>query len=247
MKIAFVDDDQECLDELSQLCRDFGAQRHCQIETTPFTSGEAFLAAFPKEDFSAVFMDIYMDGMGGIAAGLKMRRKDSRCILVFLTSSTDFMPDAFACHAFEYITKPFSPQRVLDVLADILKALPEPPKYIDVVCNRKTVPVPIGKIISAVTDAHYLDIELSGKDKLRCRMTMAEFKKLIGEDARFITVNKGILVNADFILAFGDNCCVLENGTQFPIRVRNRLKIEQAIQDYHFKKIRSRQQYGREK
>ena len=33
----------------------------------------------------------------------------------------------------------------------------------------------------------------------------------------------------------------MENGAKFPIRVRDRLKIEQAVSDYHFGKIRERQ------
>ena len=112
MKIALVDDEQEYLDEMAGLIREFGAQRCCQMETIPFPSGEAFLKAFETESFSAVFMDIYMNGMDGVATALRMRDIDNRCILVFLTSSMDFMPDAFSCHAFEYITKPFSRQRI---------------------------------------------------------------------------------------------------------------------------------------
>ena len=120
MKIALVDDEQEYLDEMTRLCRDFGERCGCQIETVPFTTGETFLNAFSDGGFSVVFMDIYMEGIDGIAAALKMREQDNRCILVFLTSSTEFMPDAFSCHAFEYITKPFSLQRVESVLQDVL-------------------------------------------------------------------------------------------------------------------------------
>ena len=105
MKIALVDNEQKCLDEMAELIRDFGARRCCQMEIVPFLNGEAFLEAFKNGDFSAVFMDIYMDGIDGVAAALKMRSLDNKCVLVFLTSSMDFMPDAFSCHAFEYITK----------------------------------------------------------------------------------------------------------------------------------------------
>ena len=94
---------------------------------------------------------------------------------------------------------------------------------------------------SAVTDAHYLEIGLTDGAALRCRMTLAALLSQIGEDARFITINKGIVVNADRILTFEDNCCILENGMQFPVRVRDFLKIEQTVRDYHFKKIHERQ------
>jgi len=226
---------------MAGLISDFGAQHGRQMEIISFISGEAFLEAFKDGGFSAVFMDIYMDGIDGVAAAVKMRSFDNKCVLVFLTSSMDFMPDAFSCHAFEYITKPFSPQRIYQVLTDILEVLPPLQKYIEVVSDRKTVRIFLDEIICAATDAHYLEISLIDGKKLRCRMTMATFLELADRDTRFLPVNKGIIVNADHIIEFEDNCCILENGAQFPIRVRDRLKIEQAARDYHFRKIRERQ------
>ena len=241
MKIALVDDEQKCLDEMAGLVREFGIQHCCQMETVPFLNGEEFVKAFEDGEFSVVFMDIYMDGMDGVAAALKMRGLDRRCILVFLTSSMDFMPDAFSCHAFEYITKPFSTPRIFQVLTDILEVLPPLQKYIEVVSDRKTARIFLDRIVSVITDAHYLDIALLDGETLHCRMTMPEFAKLTGGDSRFLPVNKGITVNAEYILEFEDSCCVMENGTRFPLRVRDRLKIEQAASDYNFRKIRERQ------
>jgi len=244
LKIALVDDEQKYLDEMAELVRKFGAQHYCQMETVPFLNAESFLAAFEEGGFGAVFMDIYMEGINGVAAALKMRCIDSRCILVFLTSSTDFMPDAFSCHAFEYITKPFSPQRIFQVLTDILEVMPPLQKYIEVVSDRKTVRVFLYEIASVITDAHYLDIALTNGETLHCRMTMPKFVELTDGDSRFLPVNKGIIVNAEYILEFENNCCVMENGAKFPIRVRDRLQIEQAARDYHFEKIRKRQTHS---
>lgn len=241
MKIALVDDEQKYLDEMAGLVCDFGTQRCCQVETVSFLSGEAFLEAFEDGCFSAVFMDIYMEGIDGVATALKMRDMDCRCVLVFLTSSTDFMPDAFSCHAFEYITKPFSPQRIFQVLTDILEVLPPLQKYIEVVSERRTVQIFLDEIVSVITDAHYLDIVILDGKKLHCRMTMSEFVELTGGDSRFLPINRGIVVNAEYILEFEDNCCVMENGAKLPIRVRERLMIEQAARDYNFRKIRERQ------
>ena len=44
---------------MAELIRIFGAQHHCQIETVPFLTGEAFLSAFEEGSFFAIFMDIY--------------------------------------------------------------------------------------------------------------------------------------------------------------------------------------------
>ncbi len=244
LKIAFVDDEPGCLDEIEQICRNFGKETGHPVETLPFESGEAFLRDFETGGFDLVFMDIYMEGMDGVAAALKMRRQDRGCLLVFLTSSMDFMPDAFSCHAFEYVTKPFTRERIFDVLSDAVKVLPREQSYVELTVDRKTVCLFLDEIASAVTDAHYLDITLTDGRKLRCRMTMTEFMEKIGADPRFIPVNKGIAVNAEHILAFEKGCCIMESGARFPIRVRDSAKVEQMARDYHFEKIRRHQTYS---
>lgn len=244
MKIALVDDEQIYLDEMARLCREFGEENRLETEISAYSDGESFLRS--DDEYSIVFMDIYMNGMGGILTAQKLRARDNGCILVFLTSSAEHMPDAFSCHAFEYIVKPFSPQRVKDVLNDALKHIPVSAEYVELYSDRQTVRIVLGDITSAVTDAHYLDVAISEGTTFRCRMTMGRFIELTNGDPRFILINKGIIVNADYITDFENNCCILENGIRFPIRVRDRLKIEQAVRDYNFDKIRSRQlSFGR--
>lgn len=241
MKIALVDDEQLYLDEMCELIHAFSARHSCHIDTIPFLNAEAFLAAFVEGSFDAVFMDIYMDGMDGVAAAMKLRGLDKNTPLVFLTSSENFMPDAFSLHAFEYVIKPAGRERIYKILSDILERLPTQDRYIDVTDGRKNVRVFLDQIASAVTDAHYLDISLIHGEKLRCRMTMSEFTGLTGNDPRFLAINKGIAVNVEYITDFEGGCCMLETGAKLPVRVRDRLAVEQAARDYNFKKIRERQ------
>lgn len=154
------------------------------------------------------------------------------------------MPEAFSCHAFEYIVKPFSPQRVKEVLNDAVKLIPSASEYVELYSDRKTLRIALGDIVSAVTDAHYLEVALSDGSSLRCRMTIRQFFGQINGNERFILINKGIIVNADYITDFENNCCILENGARLPIRVRDRLSIEQAVRNYNFGRIRKKQRYG---
>lgn len=239
MKIALVDDEQIYLDEMARLCREFGEEKSLEIELAKYYDGDSFLQSDDK--YSIVFMDIYMNGTDGVLTAQRFRGRDSGCILIFLTSSTEHMPEAFSCHAFEYIVKPFSPNRVKEVLNDVMKIIPEPSKYLEIYSDRKNVRIALDDIVSAVTDAHYLDVGILNGTSFHCRMTMGQFLERTNGDVRFILINKGIIVNADYITDFENNCCILENGARFPIRVRDRLKIEQAVRDYNFDKIRSRQ------
>lgn len=242
LKIALVDDEKIYKDEMSVICREFAAENHLDTEIAEYCDGDSFLNS--KEDHSIVFMDIFMDGTDGILTAQKLRERGGGCLLIFMTSSEEHMPDAFSCHAFEYIVKPFSPQRVKKVLGDALKVIPFETEYTELYSDRKKFRVALDNIVCAITDAHYLDVALANGTSIRCRMTTGQFLEQAAFDERFILINKGIIVNADYVIDFNNNCCILENGICLPIRVRDRLSIEQTVRDYNFNKIRKNQRFG---
>ena len=47
-------------------------------------------------------------------------------------------------------------------------------------------------------------------------MTIAEFLKLADNDTRFIPVNRGIVLNANYIKDIEGSVCVTGNGERFP-------------------------------
>lgn len=244
MRVAVVDDEASCQTEILALLDAFGRENGVGLEAASFFSGEAFLSAFAQARFDLVFMDIFMAGMDGLDAAVRLRELDKRCVLIFLTSSGDHHPQAFSVHAFEYILKPLTRERVYAVLRDALDVLPPASRYIEVVSGRRTVRLYLRDIVSAVTDAHYVDIGLLDGSAVRSRMTIQEFLRLTGDAPGFIAVNKGIVLNADYITGFECSCCVTENGARFPVRVRDRVRLEQVIRDYVVGNIRDAQRRG---
>ncbi len=245
MNVALVDDDKRYLNEMEALCREYSQKRDCPMEIFLFTGGKTFLTALADTQFSIVFLDIYMEDTDGITTAKALRETDPGSILIFLTSSREFMPEAFSCHAFDYVSKPIDRERVERVLDDARKILPTSHKYIDLIHDRKTCRVYLRDIVFAVTDAHYLEITLSDGSVLRPRMTVTEFLQLTENDSRFILANRGVILNAGHICSFGDGCCVMDNGVKLPLRVKDARRVEQAVMDHNFETIRRRQSMGR--
>ncbi len=248
MKIALVDDERLFLDDMVSLCKAYSKSRDLQIELTSFSGGEGLLSAVkgdPPQRFPIIFLDIYMDGIDGIETAKALREADPECLIIFLTSSRDFMPEAFGCHAFDYISKPISLERLEKVLDDALRFLPSTHKFIELVSERKTYQVFLKDIVYAVTDGHYLDITLADGSTMRQRMTAAEFLARTGEDDRFYLANRGIILNVGHIVSFADGCCIMKGGISLPMRVRDAKRVEQAVMKRSFENIRHRQDMGR--
>lgn len=224
------------------LAQDFAQREQCRIETASFLEADAFLRSCGSGAYEAVFMDIYFgSGQNGITAARELRHMDSGLLLVFLTSSADLMPDAFSCHAFDYIVKPITQERIFTVLQDLTSVIQPRRPYVELRSGRQLVRVFHDEIASAVSEGHYMSIHLQDGQRLRTRMTAREFAALVQNDPRFLLINKGIIVNADMIVDFRDSTCLLGNGEGLPVRVRDRRRIEQAARDYHFEQLRSRQ------
>lgn len=222
---------------MMEYCKNYGASRNIRIALYPFVSGEAFLQNLHGDMYDVVFMDIFMTGISGVETARQLPSKDHACILIFLTSSADFMPNAFSAHAFEYLLKPFTQERVYQVLADAMKLIPASAKYVDIVSERKTQRILPADVLAAISARHDLDIVLQDGRVLYPRMKAMDFLAQAGHDMRFLSINKGVIVNMDYITSIKDRSCTMKNGEKYPIRIRECAKIEQLVQNYAFKKI----------
>lgn len=243
VKVAIIDDEPIYIDEMIKLCRKFESAGRETVTVASFSGGQAFLDVFQPDAYQVVFLDIFMDGMGGIETARRLREMDTHCFLVFLTSSDEFMPDAFSLHAFDYIVKPVSEEKVFRVLADVCAHLPELPPFLEITSGRQTIPLLLTDIVSVVSDAHYLNIQVKSGECFRCRMTVSRFLALAGNDPRFLAANRGVLINADYIRSIDGQrgVCTLTDGSVLPIRLRESQRLENALRQYHFSQIRKRQ------
>ena len=158
----------------------------------------------------------------------KLREKDRNILIVFVTTSPDFMMQAFSVHAFHYITKPYKAEQIYKVLDDASSYVSDNSKYIEVMCDRRNTLISLKEIVSVESDAHYINIGVVSGLRYRTRMTITEFLKLADNDTRFIPVNRGIVLNADYIKDIEDSVCVTGNGERFPIKIREKLGLNRA-------------------
>lgn len=239
MNIAIIDDDP-MLSQLMRLTLNQYSEKHnCELNMDVYNSGEAFLKDFSMHKYDIVFMDIYMDGMSGVDTAKQMRTMDTDAILIFLTSSGEHMPDAFSCHAFDYVIKPTKSARVFQVMDDCLEILSKKTglnnKYIEFIENYQTIRVFLRDLVSLSVDNHYVDICTSDGKEYHVKQSFSALTQELTDD-NFLLINRGILVNLDYVSEIADGECFMTNKSSFSVKVREKSSIQQKWLDYTFRK-----------
>ena len=120
LPIAIVEDqtpDAQRLEELLQ-------QQLPEAECTWFACGDDFLRAAAEPGlYAVVFLDICMAGTNGIETARRLRQADPEVLIVFVTSSPEYVWDAFPVHPFDYLLKPYQEEKFVHLAAELRRAL----------------------------------------------------------------------------------------------------------------------------
>lgn len=128
MKIAICDDEQEARDILKKILEEYEENLE-KIDT--YSSGEEFLLSDIKYDL--LFLDIDMKGINGIETARKIRLKDKKLKIVYVTAYKEYAGQAFSVHAFGYLLKPVKKEKVYAQIKDALSYREEVAKEIPVI------------------------------------------------------------------------------------------------------------------
>ncbi|MDO5809257.1 MAG: LytTR family DNA-binding domain-containing protein [Lachnospiraceae bacterium] len=217
MKIAIVDD---FADERALLCRRLKrqfAQRGVQADFFEYENGTSFLSATAKEQFTVLFLDIYMDGKNGIDVAKEFRKTDTTCLLIFTTTSTDHALEGFQVRAMHYLVKPYTERDIAALLDEILSRIPKQENYITVKISGSDVRIPLGAIVYAEHFSHMIHIHTSAGKTLVTRQSFGSFIEPLKNDPRFFLCSRGVIINLAHAADFNGTAFVLADGSQISV------------------------------
>lgn len=228
MRIAICDDEEKVREIL---LRKVGAAfPEDTIDT--FSSGEDLLKASEVPDI--LLLDIKMPGISGMEVAKRLRERTDKTVIIFITGEEQYVFDSFDVQAFHYLVKPFSDQKLGEVLNKakelITKEKRQPEKkYVMVnsggshirICLSDVIYAEVfnSKVIVHTTDS---DIEYYGR--------LTELEKLAGED--FFRTHRAYLVHLKFVKKYDATNVYLKKG-QALVSKQNYPKLVQKVLDYN--------------
>ena len=237
--IAITDDSSKDAEALSDIITEYSALNGIEADIEYYDNAEKLLVDYAPLKYTVIFMDIFMVGINGIEAARSIKAHDRNATIVFLTTSTDFMPDAFSLHAYDYITKPISKDRVFKLMDDISLAKTEDSVSLSIIQNGTELRIRYNDILSVRSNGHYLIIIDKSMTEHKTRMTFSAVSDILSTDSRFLAINRGMLVNMDYITSFSDGICQLNDTVLLPLNIKKHKELERTYTNYMFSKIRS--------
>lgn len=182
-----------------------------------FRSGGELLQAL--ESFDIVFLDIMMPEMDGMKTAQLFRKKVSDKILIFVSSSREYVFEAYDVEAFQYLLKPVEDRKLKNVLQKaVLKTERRSQEFIIVSSQRQKKKLFLDDIYyfeikGRIVDAHGPEGIFTYYEQ------MGELENKL-QDKGFFRCHKSYLVNLKYVDGYNRQEAVLENGERIVIAKR---------------------------
>lgn len=110
ISIAICDDSIAILESMKKMLKRYSVESE-EIRISTFHSGNSLIENY-CDNFDIIFLDIKMPGVSGIETAEKIRERDDKVTLIFLTSLLGHALDGYAVRAMNYLIKPLSYNRL---------------------------------------------------------------------------------------------------------------------------------------
>ena len=115
MKLAICDDEKRIRDIIAESVKEVSEK----IEIEFYADAKGILSA--SFDSDILFLDIQMPGIDGMGAAKMLRSSGKKTVIVFVTALEDQVFNAFDVGAFNYIVKPFTKAKIIEVFKKAVK------------------------------------------------------------------------------------------------------------------------------
>ena len=217
LSVAVCDDEViECCN-MARKIKDILEEMKIPCIIRQFQSGRELLQAI--ESFDIVFLDIMMQDTDGMKTAKMLRERGNEKILIFVSSSREYVFEAYDVEAFQYLLKPVDDRKLKRVLQKaVLKTESRSQEYIIVSRERQRKKL-------FLDDIYYFEIRGRVVDAHGAEGIFTYYEQ-IGElesklrDKGFFRCHKSYLLNLKYVDGYNRQEAILENGEAIVIAKR---------------------------
>ena len=237
MKLAICDDEKRIRDIIAESVKEVSEK----IEIEFYADAKGILSA--SFDCDILFLDIQMPGIDGMGAARMLRSYGKKTVIVFVTALEDQVFNAFDVGAFNYIVKPFTKAKIIEVLNKAVKQA-EDQRLVEAAISEqeeagRTITVKSGGtntrvILSEVQYAEIYDrriiLHMESSNDIEYYGRISDLENIAGKD--FFRVHRAYLVNLGAVKSY-DSKYVHMSDADIPVARGKYQELIRAYMSYH--------------
>ena len=229
MRIAVCDDNPKELERIKGcFCRIQGYDLVCSY----FDSTSTVMEILKTENspYDLYILDIVMPGMNGLKLAKSIREKDSRALFVFLTSYTRYMKDVFDVVTFDFIEKPISDEKLLQILERAATYLNITSQHFSFGYRASRYSLKYDRILYIEKKGRQALIH-TFEDVYKTNMTLEEIWKQLNPKS-FVHIHSSYIINLYNLDRKDNEIAIMRNGEK--LHITKGYRRELAMRHYEF-------------
>lgn len=173
-----------------------------------------------KNNAAVYLFDVIMPEVDGIELGKRLREKDRSSAIIYISSSREYSLEAFSVHAFSYLIKPYSREKLFSELDHCLDRINSGVGRFSIKTADSTVVVELSEIIAAEYLNHRLILHLANGSQVEGAYRREAFDvqaEELMQTGLFLKVSASYLINCRNVQGVKTDEFVMRDGSSYKI------------------------------
>ena len=207
IKVALCDDMEFYIERTKRNILEYQSDEN-SYEIYEFLSGKALLNYMENNHLDVIFLDIDMPEMDGIEVATRIREKDNKVIIIFLTNYDDYAKEGYLVQAYRYLSKS-SEKELIEAMKSLEKVFRNRKKIVVQDISGNNHAVSLEEIIYGETAGRNVRI-YTEKEEIVTSLTLQKFEEILNENC-FFRPHMAFVVNMGHILKFSPKEIYMDN------------------------------------
>ncbi len=207
MRIAICDKDKVYRKKLRGIIAEYKKSMRMQVDVWEFSNGNALVSS--DEMFDLVFLGYIFPDANGMDTARKLRLKNFRCGIVFVTEYPEFVFDSFEVRPYHFLRKPVEKDKIFSVLDSFFKSYKR--IYpINILEDGELITVPADEIIYLEGDGKACIVRTKTRT-FHSSKTLSEVFDTLPKHC-FYRIHRSYAVNMNYISTIESKIVTFSNG-----------------------------------
>ena len=199
---------------------------------TQYKDAESLLQAYSQgKRYDVLFLDVEMNQINGIEAGVQIREQQPDILIVFVSNYPQYAIPAYDCNPLYFITKPINTERFHTVFTKVIEKYKALHQYYTIRNKGQFFKILIKDIYYIEIYRKHIIFHTQTEIFETTTTTLGETLETLAPHG-FLQIHQGIIVNMEHIKNIQKYSITLDNDTQLMISVRKKSDVLKTYAQY---------------